>query len=757
MKLPHTKADHASTLATVAVGLSMCVALSVQAQSDSFVLSDSKMQTPTLYTSAIEVGAGYQSDDSFYIGRYGGVTESGPFLVLNGTLDGGDPWDSGDGTFWDAAFDIRGFDMLSLYGRYGTQGRWSLSAFYESFVRSYTETAQTPFNGAGGASLILPDDWRSNISSTGFSTLEDSLKPLELKVKWRTVGGDFVYIPADGYEMRFQFSDRNRKGTRGQNLAFGHEGNFPVGVFFPQPVDYDTNQFTASASYMSKRWQWTAAYNLSVFTNNVAAVEVQNPFARSLGTPWPAGAFAGYPFAVGQYGLPPDSSAHRLSFNGGLTLSPKTRLRLSATYTVQKQNDEFLPYTITPQLLVPDPLPRASLNGKVHKTHIKASFSSRDVSGFDLSASYVFDDRNNTSPINVYSYIPNDAQDQVQPLIPGNSRYIRLNLPHSFKFHKIRAEAARRLSSRTRVTLTYSGDFKTRNFQQVSKTKTHAMKAKVQSSFDVGSAWLSLTYSDRNGSEYNDALPWDLSHTESYLAASPFNRSIEHPLLRKYNLADRSRFEAKSSISVSPTTHFGFTVTGGFSKDTYSNSSLGLRKAESLILSADASYVLADHVTASGFYSFEHYKSDQNGYLIFGPNRDNPDQEWRVDNKDSVHTAGITVDWQVRPDELSLGAPYQLSDGTNSTDVITQTFNILTETAPLPNAKEITHNIGLHGSYAFKPETTLRLGYTLEWHRSRDWQFDDIGFAPVPQILGSGVLPPRYTAHIGWVTVQYMF
>lgn len=729
----------------------------MQAQPDGFVLGDSAPEAPVLYVNSLEFGAGYQSDDSFFLGRYGGVTEDGPFLVFNGTLDGGDAWDSDTATSWDAAFDVRGFDTLSLYGRYGTQGQWNISAFYESFVRSYTESAQTPFNGAGGASLTLPDDWRSNVSSTGFRTLEDSLKPLELKVKWRTVGGDFVFIPDDGYEVRFQFSDRNRKGTRGQSLAFGHEGNFPVGVFFPQPVDYDSDQFTASVSYADSKWRWTAAYNLSIFTNNIDAVEVQNPFSRSLGTPWPAGAFAGYPFAIGQYSLPPDSSAHRLSFNGGLTLSPKTRLRFSATYTLQKQNDDFLPYTITPQLLVLDPLPRTSLDGKVSKTHIRASFSSRDVKGFDLSASYVFDDRNNTSPINIYSYVPNDAQDQVQPLIPGNSRYIRLNLPHSFKFHKVRAQVARRLSSRTRLTFSYSGDFKTRDFQQVSKTDTHAVKAKLLSSFALGSAWLSLNYSDRNGSDYNDALPWDLSHTESYLAASPFNQSIEHPLLRKYNLADRSRFETKGSVSVSPTTNFGVSVTGSFAIDTYSKSSLGLRKAESLMLSADASYVLANRVTASGFYSFEHYKSDQNGYLIFGPDESNPDQEWRVDNKDSVHTAGITVDWQVRPDELSVGARYQLSDGTNSTDVIAQTFNILTETAPLPNAKEVTHNIGLHGSYTFRPETTLRLGYTLEWHRSRNWQFEDIGFAPVAQILGSGILPPRYTAHIGWVTVQYLF
>lgn len=727
------------------------------AQYDGFNIGAPSTPAPQLFINSLEVGVGYQSDDSFFIGRYGGVTEDGPFLVLNSKLDGGDAWDSDGTKFWDATFDVRGFDTIFFSGRYGEQDKWRVSAFFDMFTRSFTETAQTPFAGLERASLRLPDDWRSNIRSSGFATLEDSLKSVDLQVKWRTIGGDYVFVPHKGYEVRFSFSDRNRKGIRGNSLAFGHEGNFPVGVFFPQPVDYDSDRFTTSLAYADQRWQWTAAYTFSAFTSNDDAVEVQNPFARSLGTQWPAGGFAGFPFAIGQYSLPPDSSAHRVSLTSTYLVSSKTRLRLSATYALQKQNDEFLPYTSVPELIVRDPLPRASLNGKVRKTHVKASVTSRGVSGFDLSAHYVFDDRNNKSPIDVYSYVANEAQDQVQPVIPGNSRYIRLNLPHSFKFHQIKAEAARRLARRTRLSLTYTGDFKSRDFQQVSKTKTHAVTAKVLSSFSLGSVWLSVNYSDRTGSEYQDALPWDLSHTDSYLAASPFNQSIEHPLLRKYNMADRERLETKGSASISPTQDLGFTFMASYARDNYNQSSLGLREATFLLLSGDASYHVADQVTASTFYSFEQYDSDQNGYLIFGLDRSNPDQEWRVDNTDQVHSAGVTVDWQVRPNELSFGAQYYVSDGKNKIDVTARPFNILTETAPLPNAKEVTHTIGVHSDYAFRPDTAIRAGYMLEWHRSRDWQYDGISLTPVDQILGSGIVPPRYTAHIGWVTVQYQF
>ncbi len=727
------------------------------AQYDSFDLDAAPTTAKPLFVNSLEVGLGYQSRDSFFIGRYGGVTGKGPFLIANGTLDGGDPWDSGDSQFWSAAFSVYGPDTLSFRGRFGNQGRWRASAYYETFERAFSDSALTPFDGIGTPTLTLPSDWRTSIRSDRFSTLEDSLKPLDLKVKWRTVGGDYLFIPLDGYEVRLSFSDRNRKGVRGQSLAFGHEGNFPVGVFFPQPVDYDSNRFTASVAYADQRLQWTAAYTLSVFRNGIKAVNVQNPFARSLGTPWPAGAFAGFPFAVGQYSLPPDSSAHQISLSGGYALTLKTRLRVTLSHTRQKQNDNFLPYTTTPELNVPVPLPRASLNGKVKKTHIRAVLTSRERKDLDFSAHYVFDDRENRSPIDTYAYIANDAQDQPQPFIPGNSRYIRLNLPHSFKFHQVKAEVGYRFSYRTRLSVTYKGDFKSRDNQQVSKTKTHEFKAKVLSTFDTGSVWASLTHSDRNGSEYNDALAWDLSHTDAYLNASPFNQSIEHSLLRKYNMADRTRTQLKASLSLSPTIQSGLSFTGAYSKDGYSNSALGLRRADSLILGSDFTYQLSDQVTATGFYSYEEYGSDQNGYLVFGLNRSNPNQEWRVNITDQIYTVGVTVDWQVRPDELSLGGRYYLSDGTSHTGVQTQDFNILTESAPLPSAQEKTHNIGLHGEYAVRPEMILRAGYTLEWHRSRDWQYDDIGLAPVAQILGSGLLSPRYTAHIGWATVQYQF
>lgn len=720
---------------------------------------------PPLYVSAIEAGIGYQSLESFHFGRYGGVTAEGPFAILKGAISTGDAWNAegGDhgGRFWTAAVDLKGFGTYALAARGGQRGRWRMAVFADGFTRALSDSAATPFFGAGTDRLVLPGNWLTGVSSARFTRLEQSLKPVDLKVAWRTVGGDFVLTPLEGYEVRLQFSTRNRQGIRPQSLAFGQEGNFSVGVFFPLPVDYDTHQATLSLAYADPRLQWAASYNVSVFTSVTDAVMVPNPFSGSLSSlvanQWPAGAFAGFPLGFGQYGLPPDSAAHQFLVSGGYAISPKTRLTLRLSYALQSQDETFLPYTANSQLLAPVPLPRESLGGQVAKLHFALNLASREWKDVDLSMGYTLDDRRNRSPSDIYSYVANDVQDQIRPTIPGNSRYIRINLPHSFSFHQAKAEAGYRLAPRTRLSLSYTGDFRWRDYQQVARTAEQVFKAKVLSTFASGSAWLSAGYAFRDGSDYDSALAWDLSHTEAYLNSAPTSRSIEQPFMRKYNLADRRRTEAKGGLTFDASSSLAISSSGGFAKDNYVHSPIGLRSSEAMTFDIDASYVIAKGVTASAFYALDRIRSFQNGYLIFDTTAGNPARNWSVRNRDTVHSAGARLGLQVVPEKFKLDAAYTLADGTSRTGVQSTPTLISSVSSPLPAARDITHSGEFIGEYALTPAAAVRLGYTVARHTSRDWQYGGLGATPVAQILGSGIAPPRYTAHVVWLTTRHQF
>ena len=712
-------------------------------------------EPPPLFLNSAEAGVGYLSHDSYFFGRYGGVTGQGPFALFKSTLNGGDDWDKGR-RFWNADAAVYGFDTVSIYIRGGQRGAWKASGFFDSFTRSYTESARTPFDGVGTGSLTLPTNWQGAANSAQFSRLIQDLKPLALKVDWKTVGGDLVMNPYDGYEVRLGFSYRNRQGIRGQSLPFGQESLFAVGVFFPQPVDYDTRQASASVAYTGKQLQWSLGYTASLFSSAVDSVQVPNPFSRSLGAPWPAGAFAGYPFAIAQYGLPPDTSSHQVLATGAYSLLPKTRMTLRVSYMIQSQNDPFLPYTSSPQLVARTPLPRTSLDGKVHKTHIAVGLTSREWKDIDIAARYSFDSRQNLTPMDVYSYVANEAQDQVVPLVAGNSRYIRLSLPHSFTFHQAKAEAGYRILPRTRLSLTYTGDFQHRSDQEVARTQEQTIKAKALTTFATGSAWISTSYAARDGSHYDVALPWVLSHLPAYLNAAPQNASIEQPLLRKYNLADRRRTETKGGATYDITPAAAVNISGGFAHDDYLHSLMGLRTSRTIMFDTDVSYVVNKDVSASAFYSFQQIHADQNGYLIFDTTNGNPARAWSGQNKDTIHTAGTKLTWQASP-KVKFDSSYTLSDGTNRIRIQSNPVRIDSTSAPLPGARDITHAASLAGEYAFRANTSLRLGYALERHISRDWQYAGLGTAPVSQILGSGIEPPRYTAHVIWATTRYQF
>lgn len=728
-----------------------------RAQDGSFELGATPVvpMPPPLYTSYAEGGVGYQDINSLHLNRYGGPTERGPFAIIRAGTDGGDAWDSDGARNWSGTVDVFGFDTIAARARYGVQGRWRVGAFYDGFTRSYT-TAVSPFAGIGSATLTLPSTWVSSNTSAQFATLAQNLHPLDLKVDWRTVGGDLVVNPREGYEIRVGASHRDREGLRAQNLSFGHEMNSAVGVFFPQPVDYETDQVNASLAFTGDRLQWAATYNLSVFTNDMMSVAVPNPYNRSLAGPWPGGALAAFPFAFGQYGLAPSSVAHQAMLSGAYAVSPKVRVTARLSYIVQTQDEDFLPYTAMTQLSVPEPLPRTSLDGKVHKAHAVLGVNMRPSPIVDVNATYTFDDRDNRSPIDLYSYVANEAQDQVQPLVPGASRYIRYNLPHSFTFHQLKTDVGIRIAPRTRLTVSYTGDFRARKYQQVSDTAEHTLRAKVMKTFTAGSAWAAYAYGARSGSTYNDALPWDLSHTESYLNASPFNQSIEHPLLRKFNMADRERHEVRGGATADVGTALIFDVTGLYAEDDYRNSPLGLQRSETMQLDTNLTYVLDKRLTATAFYSFERIKFDLTGYLMGTINLANPGQDWSSASRDLIHTAGIKMDWEALPQKLKLGAGYYISDGASRIATLGTTFAPIMTTAPLPDIRDVTHNVSLTGDYKVRADTTLRLGYMLQRHRTTDWAYG-YSAAPVAQLLGSGIVSPRYTAHVAWVSARYEF
>src|SRR5262249_21907723 len=131
------------------------------AQDDSFDLSaaPAPKEPPKLLPNAIAIGLGYQTHDSFYFGRYGGVTGNGLFLTHELSVRCRDPWDSGKPFHWDINAGLTAPYSGYVATRFGEQGKWRASASFDSFTRWFTESSRTPFDGAGTNRLTLPAGW----------------------------------------------------------------------------------------------------------------------------------------------------------------------------------------------------------------------------------------------------------------------------------------------------------------------------------------------------------------------------------------------------------------------------------------------------------------------------------------------------------------------------------------------------------------------------------------------------------------------
>jgi hypothetical protein len=199
-----------------------------------------------------------------------------------------------------------------------------------------------------------------------------------------------------------------------------------------------------------------------------------------------------------------------------------------------------------------------------------------------------------------------------------------------------------------------------------------------------------------------------------------------------------------------------FDATALLAEDDYKDSPLGLQRSETVQLDANVTYVLDKRLAATAYYSLERIKFDLTGYLMGTINLSNPAQNWNTANRDLIHTAGVKFDWDAIPDMVKLGAGYYLSDGTSRIASFGTNFAALMNTAPLADVRDVTHNVNLTGDYKVRPDTTLRVGYTFQRHRTTDWAYG-WSAAPVAQLLGSGILSPRYSAHMGWVSARYDF
>lgn len=627
------------------------------------------------------------------------------------------------GVYPDAGFDVhyldRKGDYLHAYGSRlglesrrvsaegGRQGVYEINVLYQEIPHYVYLSAVTPFTNPGASSLKLPANWVPGGSTGTMPDLGASLQPFDIEKK-RTIARVRIKLPPHRTHWSYAvgFQHETQKGIEAMGGSF-----LTTSTLLPQPIDYATDQVNASANYAVKLWQLKFAYYGSFFHDSNAALRWQNPF-----TPYAAGA------DVGQIGQAPNNNFNQLSIAGAWQFPAATRLMAMLAYGQGRQNAQFLPVTINPNLQT-NPLPRSSLDGKVITRNYVLRVNSSPVSRLNLTADYTYDRHADLTPQALFPQVLTDA------FVTGS----QLNYPYSFEKRSTSLDADYRLNHSVRLSVGGEHRNEQQEFDNTVDTRTNSVwvSSHIQPVEKVG-LYLKLLGSHRVAPDYVSLAN----------ILSP-----ENPLLRQYNIGNRTRTQGQATLSYMPVEYLDLSLQWQQNVDQYTDTNVGLTASRDTNYTVNLGLQPSEHVSLSAYYTEEHILNDQAGSQNYSV------ADWYGDRKDVVQTAGMDVEWKnVAMTHWGVGASflYQLARG----EIVLIKGGAV---APFPNIVEKMQGIQLYATRELSDHLALRLGYGYQRYRSNDWALDNVGPATVPNVLTLGIQSPNYTINILAVSVEYAF
>ncbi len=698
-------------------------------------------------TVSVEVGAGYTpggSEDSLKFGEYTGLTDDNDVFPI-GNLDAllRDEYDDDSAFYLDLSARNLGLESREFEIEGGSQGQYGGRLHYQQIPHYLIEDAQTPYRGEGTDNLSLQAGYPS-VGDTGAPNTPSEivgvgpLREIDIENDRERIGASLFWLPLENWRFDVDYRNEVREGTKRTYGIFGVNGGNPAAAALPEPVDYEVNEVDVTAGYAGERFQLQAAYGGSFFDQNNRSLTWANAYTGGQpgpgGGPWPD-----IP-DEGQMALDPDNQAHDFSLSAGYNIMRTFRATASVGYGLMLQDDDFLPYTINPDLTPVVGLPENSLDGEINIWRADVGLSARPIRDLDLSARYRFHDRDNDTPRENYARVINDTAPQ------NPATELRRNLPHSYTQHLANAEAHYRVFDGTKVSLNYEFEHMDRTFTERDNTNEHTVGGRVRSQpLDYLYGWVGYERSWRGGDNYKGNKPYLKSHP-----LETDSKAFENiDSTRKYHLANRDRDEVKGAVTVTPLDNLAFTLSGTYAKDDYDDTDLGLTESEWLSTTLDVSYNPLPSLTTYAFYTFDEFTFDQKGLEWRGndPTQINdPGRRWSTESEDQTHTLGIGATWAAIPDRLSLTADLVFSWAETDYDI--DAGSTLTGVEDLEDLDTDFRSLFIAADYKLIENVSLRLAYRYEFVDTEDFALDDLKPGSSSNTLTFGEDGPDYTAHV---------
>ena len=644
----------------------------------------------------LELGLGNLSANSFKFGEYNGLNESGTYFISNATLF----YRDADARYLDLSISDFGLDSRALNIEGGQQGDYKLFLNYNEIPHYISSTTQTPYTGSGTTSLTLPG-WVSASTTGAMPLLTASLKNVDLETHRKRLGVGLSLSTDSPWNYAINFRQDKKQGNKRIAGAV-----FLSTTQLIQPVDYVTDEMDVSISYYTKKLQANLAYYSSVFNNNNKSLTWDN--AYTIGASGPT---------TGQLALPPDNQFHQIVLSAAYNLSKKHHISGDIAFGRMEQNDALLAATVNTTLGAPLTTASGTSNAAIDTINAKLRWGSTLSDKLKLNATISFNDRDNNTPSSVYSLVTTDLFVTASPT----------NLPYSTTKSSLKLNADYQLNKMTKLTTGYDLSTLERSFQDIDKTSENTLWAKVRArSIDKFFVEVKLAQSQRDASTVNIVNP------------------AENSLLRKYNMADRTRSTLGLHANITPELEYTIALNLDISDSEYDKSLIGLTDSSEFSLSGDISTMLNEETSLNFFMGHETVKSTQAGSQTFST------ADWIASNDDTFDHIGFGMTHVITEDELDVGTNISKSRATGK-------IAISSGSSQLPDIKTNRDSFTFYANYHLQETLTLRGEYWYEHYSSQDWSIDGVTANTIPKAITLGELSPAYNVHVFMLSALYKF
>jgi MtrB/PioB family decaheme-associated outer membrane protein len=785
-------------LAFALASLLVCVAIPA-AGNDA---DDQLYRELTLQGSSIEAGFIYNDVSGaspFAYGNYRGLIDDQFYFLGNVDLYRRAPWDGDSSQYYRIQGLNLGLTSRYVGAEYGHQGIGGLRIFYDELPVYRTENAYSFFTGSGDSSYVLPPGWVAGGRAdtpvpgdpgypTAFQTsiLENSTKR---EIEWdrRKIGSEFSAVLHPNVEFDADYVYETKKGKKLMAAIIGENGGDPRSVIIPEPLDYITQRFGGALHYGGERLQLGLEYHGSVFDDENHHTTWEVPFtARGAAAPfnpiWDLTAgFQGPPDGVlpecvgvfgcgtGRKGQMPDNWFHQILATGGYDLPYRTRVTLGTAFSWAHQDQDYLPYTVNPELVVDIPLPRNDLDGQVFTTIVDFGITSRPLNKLRLDARYRFEDRDNQTPRDTYVYVTSDAADQGD----ADGGTARINLPYSLTRNHVTFDVGYQLPLRSELVLGYEWEQTERDYQEVEELWENTLSA-ILTGRPASSLQTRIHYEHtwRDGSSYEGSRPFIASHTPAFIdeeatACIDDGFTLEeclwenHPLLRKYYLANVHRDSIQSLVTWIPHEVVSISASVGWTLDDYYDTTYGLTGYQSASPGIDVTVAPLEWLSVYGFYNYEWSRYKQKGISFGNPTQAmDPTRDWWSRQSVYTHTAGVGFDVAAIPNRLEFGVDYVYADSTGVIGI--DVGSALAAVPNFPNTDSHQNNVSVRTEYHFTDNFSTRVGYLFQDLSTADYALDGITQNSLTCsgnscVIGAGQDAPDYTAHAVFWSLVFEF